>query len=74
MPNATILAKYVNPPKQEGWSWSIKTVDGKFFSFKPEKTPIEQGKTYDIEFTEKPRSSGGVFRDIIKRAAATAIV
>ncbi len=66
MPNATIAAKFVNPPKVQGNSWSVKDATGAFWSFYPEKCKLDAGKVYDIEYTEKPRAAGGTYKNIVK--------
>lgn len=54
MPNVTVKATYVNPPKPGKRSGSIKGDNGAYYGFEPSKFQPSQGKTYDITYTVSP--------------------
>lgn len=62
---ATISAKFVNPPKVEGRSHSVKDATGAYWDFWPNKVKIEAGKTYDVEYTTR-EYNGKTYKSIQK--------
>lgn len=54
MPNVTVKATYVNPPKPGKRSGSIKGDNGSYYGFEPSKFQPIVGKTYDITYTVSP--------------------
>lgn len=55
MPQATIVAQYVNAPKGNQRSGSVKASDGTLYWVRPDMLPqFQTNGTYTVEYTEKP--------------------
>lgn len=76
MPEAVLTPKYVNPPKGNGKSWSVKDANGEYWYCAPEvanyiKDMMGQGASVAVVYTTKPREDGGEWKTI-KSASASA--
>lgn len=51
MPEKRVKVAFVNPPKQDGWSGSIKAEDGEYYNVHADELDrFEKGAEYDINF------------------------
>lgn len=61
----TIQVKFTNPPKQTGWSGSVKTADGRLFGVKEDQlSKFLPDHEYEVEYKTRDHN-GRTYHDII---------
>ena len=67
-----ITCQYVNFPKPGKRLGSIKTSEGEFFGVEPSLLRIfQQGEVCVVEYTESPKTGGGVWKNIKRKISST---